>query len=381
MRIGMMADTYKPHISGITNYIDLNKRSLEQAGHEVYVFTFGDLEYTDDEPRVIRSPGLPLMDTGYYLSLSYSRPAKHLLQRMDIVHVHHPFLSGRLALRYCRPLRIPIVFTNHTRYDLYAQTYLGLPDEISEGLLKTYMPPFCEAVDMVVSPSEGMAGVLRKLGVTTHIEVVPNGVDLKTFQAADGNCRAEFGFNRQDILLVYAGRLAPEKNLEFLLKAFSGVAEAIPQAHLLFVGGGPMEESLQAQAEQSNASRRIHFMGMQPHEAVARCLAMGDVFVTASITEVHPLSVIEAMAAGLPVLGIHSVGVGDIVEDGSTGLLSSHDLAAFTAHMARLCVDADLRLKLGNAARQAAEKYAIERTTQMMLERYQRLVEAAAPSQ
>jgi glycosyltransferase involved in cell wall biosynthesis len=97
MRIGMMVDVYKPYISGVTNYIVLNKRHLERAGHDVYVFTFGNIEYEDDEPRVIRSPGLPLADTGFYLSLRYSREAKKLLQSMDVVHVHHPFLSGRLA--------------------------------------------------------------------------------------------------------------------------------------------------------------------------------------------------------------------------------------------------------------------------------------------
>ena len=179
MRIGMMADTYKPHVSGITNYIDLNKRYLERAGHDVFVFTFGDLDYRDDEPRVIRSPGLPLQKTGFYLSFRYSRAAKRLLQSMDIIHVHHPFLSGRLALRYARPLQIPVVFTNHTRYDLYAQAYMPLmPEEISDGLLKAYMPNFCEAVDLVISPSAGMEKVLRRLDVKAPIEVVPNGVEL-----------------------------------------------------------------------------------------------------------------------------------------------------------------------------------------------------------
>lgn len=381
MRIGMMADTYKPHVSGITNYIELNKRYLEAAGQEVYVFTFGDLEYKDDEPHIIRSSGMPLMDTGYYLSLRYTQQAKHLLQTMDIVHVHHPFLSGRLALRYCRPLQIPIVFTNHTRYDLYAQAYLGLPDELAEGLLKTYMPPFCAAVDMVISPSNGMAGVLRKLGVTTPIEIVPNGVDIKAFQAADGNCRSELGFHSDDILLVYTGRLAPEKNLSFLLQAFNGAAEAVPQAHLLFIGGGPLEETLREQARQSAAHSRIHFIGMQPYEEVARYLAMCDLFVTASVTEVHPLSVIEAMAAGLPVLGIHSVGVGDVVEDGYTGLLTGQDTAAFAAQMVRLCLDEGLRRRLSAAARKAAENYAIERTTQLMIERYRQLIKNATPRQ
>jgi 1,2-diacylglycerol 3-alpha-glucosyltransferase len=153
MRIGIMADVYKPHVSGVTHYVELNKRYLEKAGHDVFVFTFGDQDYEDDEKRVIRSPGLPLVDTGYYLSFSYSRAAKKLLQTMDVVHVQHPFLSGRLALRYCTPLRIPTVFTNHTRYDLYAQAYLPIvPVEISDGLLQAYMPPFCQAIDMVISP-------------------------------------------------------------------------------------------------------------------------------------------------------------------------------------------------------------------------------------
>src|SRR5512143_680358 len=126
MRIGMMADVYKAHVSGVTHYVELNKRYLEKAGHEVYVFTFGDPQSQDPEPRVVHSPGLPLLDTGYHVSFTYSRPAKKLLQSMDLVHVQHPFVSGRLALHYCQPLYIPIVFTNHTRYDLYARAYLPI---------------------------------------------------------------------------------------------------------------------------------------------------------------------------------------------------------------------------------------------------------------
>ena len=126
-----MADAYKPYISGVTNYIDLNKRVLEDAGHEVYVFTFGDVDYQDDEARVIRSPGLALGDTGFYLSLRYKTQARKLLQTMDVIHVHHPFLSGRLALRYCRARQIPVIYTNHTRYDLYAQA--RLPDHAGRG--------------------------------------------------------------------------------------------------------------------------------------------------------------------------------------------------------------------------------------------------------
>ena len=382
MRIGMMVDTYKPYVSGITNYIDLNKRALEREGHEVYVFTFGDLEYQDDEARVLRNPGLPLADTGFYLSLRYKRQNKKLLQTMDVVHVHHPFLSGRLALNYCRRVPIPIIFTNHTRYDLYAQARLPhMPKEVSQSMLQAYMPAFCDAVDLVISPSHGMKNVLRQYGVEGHIEVVPNGVDLHRFHEAEPLARADFGFGAEDVLLVYAGRLAPEKNLEFLMQAFAGVSQVISNVHLLIVGGGQkqFEEELVALPAQLGIPSRVHFMGMIPYDRLPSYLAMCDAFVTASVTEVHPLSVIEGMATGLPVLGIDSPGVGDSISDRETGLLATNDLASFTARMTYLCMDSALRKKMGRAAREASAQYDIARTTGIMLGHYMRLCENTKP--
>jgi len=374
MRIGMMADAYKPYVSGITNYIDLNKRYLEKAGYDVYVFTFSQPDHEENEPRVIRSPGLPLADTGYYLSLKYSREAKKLLQNMDVVHVHHPFLSGRLALHYCRPYQIPIVFTNHTRYDLYAQAYLPLlPEEISEGLLQAYMPSFCEAVNLVISPSPGMEKILRELEVESQIQIVPNGVELKRFFQAQPLSRAEYGFSADDILLIYTGRLGPEKNLEFLLHAFAGVTQAIDNVRLLLVGDGPLKADLQELAGDLQITKSVQFVGLIPYEQMPGYLAMCDAFVTASVTEVHPLSVIEAMGAGIPVMGIHSPGVGDSVEDGKTGFLSTNHLPAFTSKLTRLCLQKQLRQKMGRAAKNSSQKYDIELTTQIMLEHYEKL--------
>jgi 1,2-diacylglycerol 3-alpha-glucosyltransferase len=380
MKIGMMVDSYKPYISGITNYVEVNKEYLEKMGHEVFVFTFGDLDYKDDDENIIRSPGVPLADSGFYLSLRYKRFAWKLLQTMDVVHVHHPFLSGRLALRYCRPMQIPIVYTNHTRYDLYAQAYLPLmPDEVSNALLQAYMPSFCKAVDLVVTPSAGMGNVLRELNVEEKIEIVPNGVDLKNFKSAKPLARKKFGYKQDDVVLVYAGRIAVEKNLPFLIEAFTGVAKAIPNVHLLLIGGGiqQYEEEVHTLINQLDVSKRIKAIGRVPYEQLPQYLAMCDVFVTASVTEVHPLSVIEAMGAGLPIMGIESVGVGDTVQDGVTGFLSTYDLPAFTAKLTRLCLDPDLRANMSKSARKASSAYAIERTTQMMVNHYQIAVKKA----
>lgn len=377
-----MTDAYKPHVSGVTSYIDLNKRALEALGHDVYVFTFGDLEQPDDDPRVFRSPGMPLSDTGFYLSLRHRTDVQQIIQTMDVIHVHHPFMSGRLALIYGRKHNIPVVFTNHTRYDLYAQTRLPLmPAEVSMSLLQSYMPTFCDNVDLVISPSRGMEKILRQYGVTSHIEVVPNGADLGPFLSAQPLAREEFGFAKDDILLVYMGRIAPEKNLEFLLKAFAGVSRALSNTKFLVVGGGQKEheEEIITFAHDVGLEGRVKFTGTVAYADLPSYLAMCDIFATASVTEVHPFSVIEGMATGLPIIGIDSPGITDSISDGETGLLSVDDLASFTAKLTTLCLNKDLQKKMGAAAQKASLQFSIENTTKIMLGHYNRLASNTKP--
>jgi len=256
-----------------------------------------------------------------------------------------------------------------------------MPDEISHGLLQAYMPTFCEAVEMVIAPSLGMKKVLQELKVEAPIEVVPNGVDLKNFHNADPLSRTELGYTPDDILLVFSGRIALEKNLPLLIKSFAGIAQAIPNTHLILIGGGihQYEKEMHKLVDDLRLNHRVKFTGKLAYNQLPSYLAMSDIFVTASVTEVHPLSVIEAMGAGLPVMGIDSVGVGDTVNDGETGLLSTHDIAAFTAKLTRLCLDAGLRLQLSRSARRASEAYAIEHTTNIMLHQYEKLVDASKP--
>ena len=377
MKIGMMVDTYKPHMSGVTNVVALSKKYLEHSGHDVYVFTFGDEKYQDDEPNVIRSPGVPLSDSSYYVGLRYTRKAHDLLMTMDILHTHHPFLSGTLALLYRRSQHIPIIFTNHTRYDLYAHAYLPiLPEAVGDTAIKAYLPPFCRAIDMVSTPSPGMAQVLVKLGVDVPVKIIPNGIQLDPFQKKEASLsRSDFGIKPADILLIYTGRLGPEKNTTFLLRSFAGVADAMHNVHLIMVGDGPERDNLQDLAKHLGVGEKVHFTGLVPYQQMPAYLTMSDAFVTASVTEVHPLTVIEAMATGLPVLGIKSVGVGDIVEDGITGYLASEDIASYTAKMMLLVTEHSLRKELGENAQRASHDYDINLTTQTWLTHYKGLVD------
>jgi glycosyltransferase involved in cell wall biosynthesis len=231
-------------------------------------------------------------------------------------------------------------------------------------------------MNLVISPSAGMANILREMNVTSPIAIIPNVVELKHFYKAEPILRSDFGFSKNDILLIYTGRLAAEKNLSFLLQSFAGVAQAIDNVNLILVGGGPrqVEADLQELTAELKIGNRVRFTGMVTYDNLPSYLAMCDAFITASVTEVHPLSVIEGMASGLPVMGISSPGVSDTVEDGVTGFIASENLAAFTAKLTRLCLDSALRKQMGEAARQASTRYAIERTTQILLEHYERLV-------
>ena len=376
MRIGLLVDAYKPHVSGITTFVSQHKQALEDQGHKVFVFTLGNLDYEDEELRIIRSPAIPLSDTGYYLNFSFARTARNKCKTMDVLHAHHPFITGRIAVRYGKRYGIPVVYTNHTRYDLYAQHYLPvLPDALTQTFLEAYLPSFTSQCDLVIAPSKGLHDVLRSYSVTCHIEVIPNGIDLEPFQnPRTRHTRAELGIPESAKVMVYVGRIAPEKNLAFLLRAFAVVSRELPETCLLLVGDGPEMDNLMDRAQQSGISEKVIFAGRVEYEDVSGYLNIADAFVTASVTEVHPLSVIEAMAVGLPVLGIESPGVGDTVADGVNGLLTGHNLAEFSLKMFRLMSEDDLRARLAKRALEDSEQYSILNTSKRILGFYQELV-------
>lgn len=386
MRIGFVTDNYKPYVSGVINFISLNRRYLEERGHEVWVFAFGSHPKRSADPRVVLSPGFKVRGTaGFHLGTRLTRRVHRLLATMDVVHVDDPFVSGRLALSVCRRHHVPVVFTNHSRVDLYPDYFLAaLPSGSLDEALRHYMRRFCRRVDLVISPTTSMAQVLGELGVDVPIKVVRNGVDIvpflrvaRGFEAADAlreAARARLGIARDDVVFVYTGRLSREKNLLLLVDALAEVAHRVPAAHLALIGDGPARGKIEAAVRTARLSRRVHFVGMVPYDEMPARLALCDVWVTASVTEVDPLTVIEAMAAGLAVVGPRAPGLTDTVVDGTTGLLAPpDDPGALAECMVSLAADAHTRRAMGDAAREASEHYAIEVTGAKMLGIYELL--------
>lgn len=378
MKIGLMLDAYKPVINGITNFVALYRRALEAAGHETTVFTWAAPGYTDDEPRVVRSPALlPVGRTGYAASPRCSAEAAAALQSMDLVHVQHPFVSGPLALHYAHPHAIPVVYTNHTRYDLYARPYARLLSGAVRTYLRSFLPWFCERCDLVVTPAPGLAAALRAMGVRAPLIIIGNGIDLARFDGRAGALRrGDLGLASGDRVLVYTGRLGPEKNLDFLLRAFAAALREEPRLRLLLVGDGPEEGALRALARGLGVTACVRFAGAVPYERIPDYLAIADVWASASVTEVHPLSALEAVAAGLPVAGLRAAGMLDVVADGENGLLSGESEAEFAAALLRLARDEELCARLSAGARRRRAEFDIATTAARYVAEYERLLAA-----
>jgi glycosyltransferase involved in cell wall biosynthesis len=374
-------------VNGVTSFIRLFKRTLSGMGQAPYVFTAGFQHHSDDEPNVIRSPGIPMGRTGYYAYLGYPPAAWALVNTMDVLHAHHPLLAGRVAARVSRRGGQPVVFTSHTRYDLYARYYLPfLPPRTAAALMGAALRRAARGFDLIVAVSAAAESMLRALQVTAPVEVIPNGIALEPYMRAgqDGAGRPEarrtLGLPPEGFVALYVGRLGLEKNLPTLLEAYARARREAPGMVLALVGSGPLEAELKQQAERLGMGGTVRFLGQRPNEAIPGLAANADAFVTASTTEGHPITVIEELAAGLPVAALDVPGIRETVHSGENGLLAAPgkdeaaSAAALGAALARLASEPALRQKLKAGAHASAQQYSIEATTERILGRYQDLL-------
>jgi glycosyltransferase involved in cell wall biosynthesis len=286
---------------------------------------------------------------------------------VDVLHTMHPFLSGQLALRWAHRARVPLAFTAHTQYEEYTH-YARMPRRLSRALVRTHVGAFARRVDEVLVPGRAMEDMLRTYGVNGRITRFPNPVDLKAFTHATRPERAAWGVPENAALAVYLGRLAPEKNLGTLLTAVARARQSRPDVHLLVVGDGPSRRDLAAVA-----SAGVTFAGPVPYARVPEVLALADAFITASTSEVLPMSMIEALAAGAPLVAARSPAALDLIQEGVNGTVCAATPDALadgllsTLHPDRLAA-----LRAG--ARASAEPYDVRTRAQALTDVYARMI-------
>ena len=335
MNIIMMTNTYKPILGGLEKSVEAFTLEYRKRGHRVIIIA-PVLEGMTEEEDVIRVPALQHVNgTDFSAPLPIPGALTEALGdfRPDIVHANHPFWIGDTALRLAEKHNVPLVFTHHTLYEQNTHYVPGGDSEAMKRFVIQLSTGYANLADQVFAPSGSIKKLIEERGVTTPVEVVPTGIDLKRFAGADPKkIRERLEISPQKFVVGHLGRLAPEKNLEFLTKAVIIFLRKNLEAHFLLVGKGPSEDEIKKLFLEAGLADRLHLAGVLSGQDLVDAYHAMDVFVFASQSETQGLVLTEAMASGVPVVGVDAPGVREVILNKLNGrLLLDENLNDFSS--------------------------------------------------
>lgn len=330
MNIGLFTDTYYPEINGVANSVFVLKSELEKRGHNVYVFTTTTPGSPEYEYNVFRLHSLPFVFMpDRRVGMFYDRKLAAMIRRLnlDIIHTHTEFSLRLFACTMAKELNIPIVHTYHTIYEDYTHYFAPIKslNRGAKAFARKYTKKVCNQVEEVIAPTEKTKELLEAYHVYKNINIVPTGIILSKFSPDNfskeevAKEREALGIAETDKVILYLGRVSPEKNIEELLLDIPKLKENHENIRFLIVGDGPDLENLQKLAKENQIDDVVIFAGEKPWDKIGLYYQLGDVFVSASQSETQGLTYIEAMAAGLPVVARDDRCLDEILKNGYNG--------------------------------------------------------------
>jgi glycosyltransferase involved in cell wall biosynthesis len=365
MHIAMFSNTYLPHVGGVARSVARFTDDLRHLGHRVLVVApvYPGCTQTDaGAADILRVPAIQRFN-GSDFSMRLGLPFL-IDQRIDefapdLIHSHHPYLLGDAAVRAAKRRRLPLIFTHHTRYEEYTH-YVTPHSETMKHLAMHLATEYANMCDLVVAPSESIAALVRQRGVETPVACIPTGVDTETFAAGDGDrFRRHLKIADRAVVIGHVGRLAPEKNLDFLTEAMVDSLQRCRDAVFLLVGDGPSRRTMVETFEAEGLADRLWRPGILDGRDLADAYRAMNLFVFASRSETQGMVLTEAMAAGVPVIALDAPGVREVVADGENGRLLAADAAprAFAGAVAAAVEDNRFRRRAAAGARETARRF------------------------
>ena len=373
MRVALVGDEYYPDIGGAAHYAFELSLELVNLGIETVVITHAHPGQPEEEEiagvKVKRVPGLVLKDPHRAVSpFLFRRCHKYILNgQFDVVHGLDIYSSMALmVIRFAHRHQIPCVLTCHTVMDSSFLIFMQRP--LGWALRK---------VDRLIAVSRASARFCRLLGFPEkRITVVPNGVDLSCFNGAiDASVMREKLGIGDEPLVVTASRLIKRKNPDLLISAFARVLKVVPDAKLVIAGSGREEDNLSRQIRDLNITDSVFLVGGLTKEKVAQLMAAADVFALPSKMESFGLSLLEASAAGVPVVCSNAGGVPEVFQDGFNALLyPPGDGSAMAKAIIRLIQDKELAKTISANAVETAKRFTWEMAAERTLRVYEEVL-------
>jgi glycosyltransferase involved in cell wall biosynthesis len=384
MRILYVSDVYFPRVNGVSTSIQTFRRELGRRGHETVLVAPAYPQPHGDDPAVVRiaSRGVPFDPEDRAMRWPALRRLERTVavERFDLVHVQTPFLAHYAGLRLGRRRGVPVVATYHTLFEEYLFHYVPLvPRGLMRATARAISRRQCDALDAVAVPSTAMRETLQRYGVRTPVEIVPTGIPLPEFTGGDGaRFRDEHGIAPSRPLLAYVGRVAFEKNIDFLLRVLVHVRREVGDALLVVCGEGPALAHLTRLARELGLAAAVRFVGyLDRGSRLLDCYRAADAFVFASRTETQGLVLLEAMALGVPVVSTAVMGTRDIVGPARGALVAADDERDFASKVTTVLRDRQLRARLSAEGREYASAWGAAALAERLEGFYRRVLRAA----
>lgn len=385
MKILMISDVYFPRVNGVSTSINTFRQYLRQLGHEVHLVcpAYHDGPHDNDDAHIYRIPSVKvpmdpedrLMRTKYITRML----AKFRAENVDVVHIQTPFLAHRVGVKIANALGVPKVETYHTYFEEYFYHYIKfLPSSLLKRAARSLTMRQSNQLDAMIVPSNAMLTVLRNYGVDTPIEIIPTGLDMNKFQSGDGRrFRDQHGIPQHRPTLVHVGRVAFEKNIDFLLHVLNEIKKDMPDILMIIAGEGPAKPHLQQLVNRLNLQNQVMFVGyLSRADALLDCYKAGDVFVFSSRTETQGLVLLEAMALGVPVVSIAAMGTVDILSSQQGCIVAHEYVDDFSKKILSILTSPILRAELSLEAKKYAATWSNNTMTQRLIDFYSRSVSA-----
>jgi 1,2-diacylglycerol 3-alpha-glucosyltransferase len=376
LRVAIFSDSTLPILNGVSVSIDLLVRELRDQGHSVHIFTAAHFRFRDPDPNTHRFPAIETPWTkNYPLAIPpfYGMLKKFQMHDFDLIHTHTPFTIGFVGLRWAESHGLPIVSTYHTLYDRYAHYIPYFPRRYVRFKIAKHTNFYYNSVDHIITPSHASLRWLNRHSVDKPITVIPTAAPPR--QMLDRyEVRRQLQISPDQKVLLYVGRVAPEKNLGMLLDMAAKVMAEDASVRLFLVGDGPARQACADRARLLGIGDRVTFAGFVPRSEVDLYYAAADLFVFSSITETQGLVVQEAMTYGLPAVAVTGGGASDSIVTGENGFVVRNDVFEFAETVSRVLEDESLYSHLSSGAQRTVRINTASGMTERVVEVYREVL-------
>lgn len=373
MRVAIFSDNFYPELSGVADSVVWLAQGLDSLGHEVAIFApeYSSANYSfvglkdRREPdlganvKIVRLPSIaaPTLPQGR-IANPLSGERAFMAFDPDIVHTQLYFGTGLAALRLAKKYKKPVVGTNHTPMTEILK-HSPIKGAWATKLIDRYVNWYYGKCDYLTVPSHYPLDEMVATGYKGPGLVLSNPIDTKTFYPVQTKkpLKERFGFS--DHTVITLGRLAPEKQMDVVIKAMPKVLENYPDAIFALAGDGAARKQLEALAKQLNIAEHIKFMGALGKDDLAQFINAGDVFAIASLAEVQPLSIMESLACGVPVIGVKAGPIPECIPSDSGFLVEPGDHEAFARKISYLFEYEDKRKEMGRNAYRYTQQFSL----------------------